>query len=46
MANGFPLSAVGGRRDVMEAAERTLRSSTFNGDALSLAAAFATLGAI
>ncbi len=46
LANGFPLSAVVGRREVMEAAERTLLSSTFNGDALGLAAGLATLGEI
>jgi glutamate-1-semialdehyde 2,1-aminomutase len=45
MANGFPLSAVGGRRDVMEAVTRTWISSTLATETVSLAAARATLEA-
>jgi glutamate-1-semialdehyde aminotransferase len=43
MANGFPLAAVGGRADVMAAATRTWISSTLATEAVSLAAARATL---
>ena len=43
IANGMPLAAVCGRRDVMEAAERLTISVTYGGEALSLAAARATL---
>lgn len=43
MANGMPLGAVVGRRDVMEAFERCFVSGTYGGEALSLAAAKATL---
>lgn len=44
IANGYPLAAVVGRRDVMEQiATTTFISSTFGGDAISLAAALATL---
>ncbi len=43
MANGMPISALVGRRDVMRALETTTVSSTFSGDALSLAAALATI---
>src|SRR5262249_41353841 len=41
MANGYPLSAVVGDRDVMDAAKRTWISSTLAGEAASLAAATA-----
>lgn len=44
LANGFPLSAVTGRRDVMRLMEDVFISGTFGGEALSLAAARATLG--
>lgn len=43
LANGFPLSAVVGRADIMRAAERTWISSTLGGEAVSLAAANAVL---
>jgi glutamate-1-semialdehyde aminotransferase len=43
MANGMPLAAVVGRREVMAAAERSLISLTYGGEALSLAAAAAVL---
>ena len=39
MANGFPLSAVVGRRDVMLEMEEVFFSGTFGGELLSLAAA-------
>ena len=43
LANGHPLSAVAGRRDVMELMEEIFYSFTFGGETLSLAAAKATL---
>jgi glutamate-1-semialdehyde aminotransferase len=43
IANGFPLAAVGGRADVMEAVSRTWISSTLATEFVSLAAARATL---
>lgn len=43
LANGFPVSAVAGRRDVMKLMEDIFFSFTFGGEALSLAAAKATL---
>lgn len=43
MANGFPLSAVVGRRDVMLEMEEIFFSGTFGGELLSLAAARAVL---
>ena len=43
MANGMPLAAVVGRREVMSAAERLLISLTFGGEALSLAACTAVV---
>ena len=46
MANGFPLAAVGGRADVMEAVSRTWISSTLATEMVSLAAARATLTAM
>lgn len=44
IANGYPLSAVAGRRDVMRLMEEVFFSFTMGGEALSLAAAKATLG--
>jgi glutamate-1-semialdehyde 2,1-aminomutase len=44
LANGFPLAAVGGRRDVMEEARQTWISSTLATETVALAAADATLG--
>ena len=46
IANGFPLAAVGGRADVMDAVGRTWISSTLATEWVSLAAAKATLGII
>jgi glutamate-1-semialdehyde 2,1-aminomutase len=43
MANGFPLAAVVGHRDLMDAARKTWISSTLAGDASALAAAGAVL---
>jgi len=43
MANGFPLSAIVGRADVMRWFEKVFFSFTFGGDALSLAACLATI---
>jgi glutamate-1-semialdehyde 2,1-aminomutase len=43
LANGFPLAAVGGRREIMEQARRTWISSTLATEMVSLAAAEATL---
>ena len=43
LANGYPLSAVCGRRDVMEEMEEIFFSFTMGGEALSLAAAKAVM---
>jgi glutamate-1-semialdehyde 2,1-aminomutase len=43
MANGYPLSAVVGDRDIMDAAKRTWISSTLASEAAALAAATAVL---
>lgn len=43
LANGYPLSAVAGRADIMQQMEEVFFSFTFGGEALSLAAAQATL---
>lgn len=43
MANGFPLAAVVGKRDIMEAAGRSWISSTLAGESMSIAAALAVL---
>jgi glutamate-1-semialdehyde 2,1-aminomutase len=43
LANGFPLAAVCGQRDIMQAAERTWISSTLATEFVSLAAANAVL---
>lgn len=43
MAGGFPVAAVVGRRDVMQAASETWISSTLAGDAMALAAVGAVL---
>ena len=43
LANGYPLSAVAGRREIMKLMEEIFFSFTFGGEALSLAAARATL---
>lgn len=48
MGNGYPIGALSGKRDYMEMFERPdfLVSGTFNGDTVSLAAAFATIYAL
>ncbi len=43
MANGMPVSAIVGRRDVMKLFDEIFFSSTFGGETLSLAAAMATI---
>ena len=43
MANGYPLSAVVGRADIMKLMEEVFFSFTFGGEALSLAASLATM---
>ena len=43
LANGYPVSAVAGRADIMKLMEEVFFSFTFGGEALSLAAAKATL---
>lgn len=43
MANGYPLSAVVGKRDLMDAARRTWISSTLGGESTALAACGAVL---
>jgi len=43
LANGFPLSAVVGRQEIMEIAGKTWISSTLAGEAMSLSAALAVL---
>ncbi len=43
LANGYPLSAIAGRADIMTLMEDVFFSFTFGGEALSLAAALATL---
>src|SRR5262249_56932241 len=43
MGNGYPVSAVVGRRDVLMAVERTTVGGTFNVDALGMVAALATI---
>jgi len=43
MSNGLPLSAFVGKREVMEIAKDLLISSTYGGEALSLAAGIATI---
>lgn len=43
IANGMPLSAYVGRRDVMSALDKVIVSSTFGGETLSLAAARAVM---
>ncbi|MEW5943435.1 MAG: aminotransferase class III-fold pyridoxal phosphate-dependent enzyme [Pseudomonadota bacterium] len=43
LANGYPVSAVAGRAEVMKLMEEIFFSFTFGGEALSLAAALATM---
>jgi len=44
LANGYPVSAVAGRADVMQLMEEIFFSFTFGGETLSLSAALATMG--
>lgn len=48
LANGFPLSCVGGRRDLMTLIESggVVHAGTFNGNPLGVAAALATINAL
>ncbi len=43
MANGFPLSALVGRREIMQALERVFFSMTYGGETVSLRAALETI---
>jgi glutamate-1-semialdehyde 2,1-aminomutase/spore coat polysaccharide biosynthesis protein SpsF len=43
MANGYPIAAIVGRRDIMEQFDEVFFSFTFGGETLSLAAARATI---
>jgi glutamate-1-semialdehyde 2,1-aminomutase len=43
MGNGFPISALVGKKDYMELMSEVFLSSTFGGEALSLAAAYAVI---
>ena len=43
MANGYPLSAIVGKRKIMKLMEEIFFSSTFGGETLSLAASIATI---
>ncbi len=43
MANGMPISAIVGRRDIMKVMDDIFFSGTFGGETLSLAAALATI---
>ena len=46
MANGFPLSAIVGRQEIMQLFDEVFFSFTFGGETLSLAAAAATMAAL
>lgn len=43
MANGFPISCIAGKRDIMEKFEQVFFSFTYGGETLSLAATVATI---
>ena len=43
MANGFPIAAVVGRKEIMEASKKIILSATFDGEVLAIAAALATM---
>jgi glutamate-1-semialdehyde aminotransferase len=43
MANGAPISVIGGRRDVMKVFDEIFFSTTFGGDTIGIAAALATV---
>ncbi len=44
MANGYPISAIVGKKEIMKVMEDIFFSFTFGGETLSLAAALATMG--
>lgn len=44
IANGYPLSVLAGRKDIMKLMEEVFFSFTFGGETLSLAASLATMG--
>jgi glutamate-1-semialdehyde 2,1-aminomutase len=48
LGNGFPISAFGGRADLMElvASNRVVHAGTYNGGGVSVAAALATVGVL
>ena len=46
LGNGMPISAIVGRRDIMRRMEDIFFSGTFGGEAMSIAAALATLGVL
>lgn len=46
LANGYPLSALAGRADIMRLMEEVFFSFTFGGEALSLAASLATMNKV
>jgi glutamate-1-semialdehyde 2,1-aminomutase len=48
LGNGFPISAFGGRADVMDevGANRAMHAGTYNGGGISIAAAAATVGVL
>ncbi|HYE57962.1 MAG TPA: aminotransferase class III-fold pyridoxal phosphate-dependent enzyme, partial [Rhodothermales bacterium] len=46
LANGYPLAAYGGCREIMAMLERVVLTTTYAGETLSLAAAQATLGVL
>lgn len=48
LANGYPMSCVGGRREIMDliASGRVVHAGTFNGNPIGTAAALATLDAL
>lgn len=46
MANGMPLSCVGGKREIMKEFNEVFFSTTYGGETLSLAAAIATINEI
>ncbi len=43
MANGFPIAAVVGRKEIMEASKKIILSATFDGEVLGIAAALTTM---
>ena len=43
MANGFPIAAVVGKKEIMEVSQKIVLSATFDGEILAMAAALATI---